>query len=249
MKLKHSIGQLALAVLACGVAIRAVTSPSRLWAAVVLSTALAACTLALVGALYARGPRRASCGGAAACGWIYLLVALGPWSREQVGPHLATGAAIDLLFGAVRSFDPTWDVMKLQQAQQDLEAEMQRMSKLAGGLQNDPGIVQPDGKWMGGIQLKGDWMEVLQSRAEQLRVLRERYEADTAEDPGNRWAAWTRPAWISSNGGPASAWDTFQRIGHGLFAIAFALAGGAFGRFMAKPDPAEGGLPGHPPAG
>ncbi|HEV3164060.1 MAG TPA: hypothetical protein VGZ22_08515, partial [Isosphaeraceae bacterium] len=61
------------------------------------STALAACAIGTLGAIFRRGPRRAFWAGFAILGWGYLALAFGPWFASSVRPHLLTTRLFDLL--------------------------------------------------------------------------------------------------------------------------------------------------------
>jgi hypothetical protein len=221
MKLKHSIGQLALAILGFGVAFRALTTPSALWGAIILSLALAICTLAAVGGFFARGPRQAAFGGAAICGWAYLFASLGPWAQEEVGPHLITSAAIDLLSTAIRGPSPTEKLLGLLKTRDELRLQMKLIVGTARNPQQDPAMQRMKGKY-----------EVIQAALEKHGVP----DDDAIEvDRVDRWAVWTEPDLFMSTTAEVSASPNFQWIAHGTFAF----AGAAFGRFVARPAPAE----------
>lgn len=222
MKFKHSIGQLVLAIVGFGLIFRAVTAPSAIWGAVILSLALSICTLAAVGGLCARGPRRASYGGAAICGWAYLLVSLGPWAKEQIGPHLVTSAVIDLFSATVRGPAPTDEkLVTLLNTRDELRLTMKKVNRASGNS----------------VQSKA-MMQRLEDEYQSIQAAVEKYGVQEDEAGGqDRWVAWTRPDLFLPTGADVSASPNFQRIGHSLFAIAFAFVGGAFGRFVARADP------------
>lgn len=235
MMLKLSVGQLALAVLACGVAARAISSPTPLWGVAILSSAVAVCSLALLGALFARGPRRASFAIAAACGWAYLFASLGPWASERIAPALVTGAAIDRLFNAIRRSDTIREMLHLQIEMQHLAMMRRRIARSTSDPQKDPEFLRVR-----------EEAEKLRSEIVRLGAIRERYVADTEADPDDPWSSWNRLDWGGPRTGHVPPSKPFRRIGHGLFAIAFALAGGAFGRFIAGRGAADEARPADP---
>jgi hypothetical protein len=89
-----SMGLVALAA----VGMAALTNPTRLAASLVFSLDLIVFVAAGFAAFCLRGRGRTVCGGFAACGTIYLLLSLGPWSEEWSARHLATTAIIDLAY-------------------------------------------------------------------------------------------------------------------------------------------------------
>jgi hypothetical protein len=93
-----SIAGLMFAVLWTAVAIAALRTPSRLWAAVLLSAILAALTFSLLGALHARGPSRAFWSGFAISGWLFFAVHYAPWLDEHLGPCLVSTSLCDVAY-------------------------------------------------------------------------------------------------------------------------------------------------------
>ena len=65
------------------------------------SLAIGTLTAAMLAGVYRRGKRRAFWIGFASCGWVYLLLALGPWSESLVAPFLITTAILDLIYPKV----------------------------------------------------------------------------------------------------------------------------------------------------
>jgi hypothetical protein len=95
---RFSIAHLMLLIIIFGLGFAALHSPSALLASVWFSATLAALTLAVLAAVYRRGAQRAFWVGFASCGWVYFVLALGPWLHVVVGSFLVTTAALELLY-------------------------------------------------------------------------------------------------------------------------------------------------------
>jgi hypothetical protein len=65
------------------------------------SVAMAFLTVAIIGAIHARGPARPFWSGFAIGGWMYLLLQYGPFCESQVGPYTFPSAVLDLLHAAI----------------------------------------------------------------------------------------------------------------------------------------------------
>jgi hypothetical protein len=93
---KLSISALMSVVLFTGIGFAALSHPTRLWAALLLNLAGAISTVAILPALFARGPRRAFWAGFAIAGWISLIMNSGSY----VGADSETlpNAALDILY-------------------------------------------------------------------------------------------------------------------------------------------------------
>lgn len=167
MKLKHSIGQLALVVLACGVAFRAIASPSALWAAVAFGLATAIGTLAPVGAACGRGRGRAACIGAATCGWAYLLAIYGPWTATEIGPRLPTNACIDLLYASIHRADPAESKeVALRRAERAMQMAKYRQLMTNAQLDPSPANEASLASYRAKIAELDDWILIAESLGE-----------------------------------------------------------------------------------
>ena len=107
-RIRCSIANLLLVVLFTGIALAALRSGSALWGSLLFTAAVAALLVAVVGAVYCRDQRRAFWLGFALFGWGYLLLGLVPEARSQ----LATTALLDVLharvFGRSEPAQFTW---------------------------------------------------------------------------------------------------------------------------------------------
>jgi hypothetical protein len=100
-RMRVSIAGILVWVALLGVGFAALRNPSLLWSNALFSVALGTLTLAVLAAVYRRGRRRAFWVGFATCGWVYLLLALGPANESLWSPYLVTTAILDVLFEQV----------------------------------------------------------------------------------------------------------------------------------------------------
>jgi hypothetical protein len=100
-RMRFSIASLLVWVALLGVGIAALRSGSPLWANALFSLAIGMLTLAILAAVYRKGRRRAFWVGFASCGWVYLILSLGPDHESLTSPFLITTAILDLLYSKV----------------------------------------------------------------------------------------------------------------------------------------------------
>jgi hypothetical protein len=100
-RLRFSIASLLVWVALLGVGIAALRSGSPLWGNALFSLAIGMLTIAILAAVYRKGRRRAFWVGFATCGWVYILLSLGPDSDALASPLLITTAILDLLYPKV----------------------------------------------------------------------------------------------------------------------------------------------------
>jgi hypothetical protein len=81
-----------------GVSLAAFRSPSQLWASITLSASVSMLTISILLAIYRCGRVRAFWVGFATCGWVYLVLTLGPWFEYRIGPALTTTALLDFMY-------------------------------------------------------------------------------------------------------------------------------------------------------
>jgi hypothetical protein len=107
-----SIAALMALVLISGIGLAALSRPSQLAAAFVFSVATVLLTVAILGAIHARGTARAFWSGFAIGGWMYLFLQYGPYCEAQIGAHTLPSAALDLLYAVLAPPQPqtgaTW---------------------------------------------------------------------------------------------------------------------------------------------
>ncbi len=97
-----TIAGLLLLIAACALGAAALKNPTVLWAQLMLTLALTSLLLATLAAIVGRGDRSFAIG-FAVLGWIYLLLALGPWFGQQFGPWLLSSRIAEE--GYVRLFE------------------------------------------------------------------------------------------------------------------------------------------------
>ena len=94
---RFSIRGLMLGIVLLAIALVALRTPSRFWANVWFSLALAGVTLAVPAALCTRDGDQAFWCGFATCGWVYFVVSLGPWIAPEASHQLLTTTALDIV--------------------------------------------------------------------------------------------------------------------------------------------------------
>jgi hypothetical protein len=199
---RFSIASLLAWVALLGLGIAALRSGSPLWANAWFSLAIGALTVAILAAVYRRGSRRAYWVGFASCGWVYMLLALGPWNESLVGPYLVTTAVLDLLYPHVVPPDAP--------------------APAAGGTTTTPAPSAMVRAGQGGMKV---W-------------LTGGFGGMAAPfPPRSPWASWTETdretGFGTRLGGVSySIPFSFRRIGHSLFCLLAALAGGALTRHL-----------------
>jgi hypothetical protein len=77
-----------------GVAAAAMAWPNSWWLSGVVTASIIAWLTGVLAAIYSRPERRALVVGAVIAGFLYVVFALGPWFRGQVGPWLVTTQAL-----------------------------------------------------------------------------------------------------------------------------------------------------------
>lgn len=216
---RFSIANLLLFIVALGVSFAALRNPSQLWANAWFSVALATLTIAVLAAVYRRGKRRAFWVGFASCGWLYLVLALGPWLESAVGSFLVTTAILDVVYPQIVPAPPP-------------PASSAPASGMGGGMPGGTMMTAPGtgfgayapppsapGMMGSGMMMTGGAM--------------------SAVPPPSAWSNWTVPDQYTGLGEsignvPLVSSEPFRRIGHSLFALLCALLGGALARRFAS---------------
>jgi hypothetical protein len=206
---KPTIAALMVVIFIAALGFAALSRPSRLWAAVMFSTATAMLTLALVGALCASGRARAGYLGFAVTGWTYLLLQYGPFFETQVGPYTLPTAILDVAYPI---FVPQ-EVVTPSPAPPPGAGGMMTGMMLgtgqyiaAGGAAGPPGGSGPAGVFTPASPLG-------------------------PTSPLQAWTAIDRGFW-----GGTSTCGSFYRIGHSLFALVIACVGAIIARRMSRRD-------------
>ena len=94
------------------VAAAAMKNPSTLWTQTIVTAALTSLMLASLAALVRRGERSFAIG-FAVFGWTYLVLSLGPWFEEHVGPWLLTSRAADEVYARFVHKDTNTEMLEL----------------------------------------------------------------------------------------------------------------------------------------
>lgn len=98
MRPRISIARLLGFIVAFGVGLAALRSPSNLWANVLSTAALAALVVAVINVAYSGGRVRAFWAGFLIAGGTYFLVSSAPFLRDAIGARLVTVALLDILY-------------------------------------------------------------------------------------------------------------------------------------------------------
>lgn len=221
----RSIAGLMVVVASVGLGVAALSRPSRLWGAVLFSSATAILLGAVLAAVLGKGRRRAFWAGFAIFGWGYLALQYGPWFETQVGPYTLPTALLDVLYPVVAPTPPNGvttgatfvTFFQPQPVTAMLQGSIAAVPAMPGGSGGPGSPVSISGP---GTPATISWATV----------------------PGqNAWAAWTeldvRQPWQGTLT-PAS----FYRIGHSLLSLLTAVIGGLIALRIAQRDrsrPAE----------
>jgi len=95
---RFTIAGLMVLTLFVGVAVAALRSASDEWASVLFTLTIVMLAIAVLGALFRQGQRRAFWTGFALFGWGYLLVCFGHWFATEVNPHLVTTKLLERVY-------------------------------------------------------------------------------------------------------------------------------------------------------
>jgi len=96
---KLSIAGLMGLVLFSAIGFAALSHPTRIWAALLMSSVSAIMTVAVLPAVFMRGPRRAFWTGFAIGGWVYLV--MNPGTYGGAAPTPLPNAGLDFLYDLV----------------------------------------------------------------------------------------------------------------------------------------------------
>jgi hypothetical protein len=137
-------------VLVCSICLAALRNANELWAGILLLLTLTMLGISLLGIFYLRGEDRAWWLGYSLFGGGYMLLAFGPWFREQVGPSLGTTQVVNLVYckvtestlapGTVSS-----DVEKLQAEYEASRARLANIQRIVRS-KSDPSIKSAQGR-------------------------------------------------------------------------------------------------------
>jgi hypothetical protein len=235
-RLRFSIASLLMLILVTGLGLAALRSPSRLWAGVLINLDLAVLTIAVIGAIYRRGAKRAYWLGLALGGWLYFILGFCPWFTTELGPQLLTTALLDILYPRVA---PSGEQENLAPANQPLvmppappapvgvlytaPPAPQPAPSPSAPMGPAPPIGAPTGAASGVIATPPiSWSVGTPASAPTMAW------TATPLPPRDPWSLWTEPDRTSGVGATVGSIamvspDAFRRIGHALFTLLIGL--------------------------
>jgi hypothetical protein len=105
--LRFSVAGLMAVVLLPGLGLGALRANSEVWASAMFTGAVVLFSASVVGAIVGSGITRSMSTGMAVFGWVYLIIAFGPWTKDATGPPpLLTSALLEYLQDYVVSETP-----------------------------------------------------------------------------------------------------------------------------------------------
>ena len=105
--LRFSVAGLMAIVLLLALGLAALRANSEFWASAIFTAVVILLSASVVGAIVARGLTQSTSTGMAVFGWIYLVIAFGPWAKDTIGsPPLLTSALLEYLQDYVVSDTP-----------------------------------------------------------------------------------------------------------------------------------------------
>jgi hypothetical protein len=220
-RFRFSIASLLVLILVTGLGLAALRSPSWLWAGVMINLDLAVLTIAVLGAIYRRGTKRAYWLGLALGGWIYFSLGFCPWLTTELGPQLLTTALLDILYPRV-----TLSEERVQPV----------LPYLPRGPQ--PGDVGPL-PLQPAAPPSAAMMPAPTPAAPPQNFLNPSSAWSPDVPPRDPWSAWTEPDRSSGVGMAVGnvvlvSPEAFRKIGHALFTLLIALIAAEAARSFAS---------------
>jgi hypothetical protein len=207
-RMRFSIAGLVIYVALFAVGFAAIRNPSSLWASTLFSVTLSTLSLAVLAAVYRRARRRAFWVGFAFCGWLYLIMTLGPGLDSLVGNHLLSTAILEMIYHRLAPVPPAavGAIGALGTASTRSATTLGRLTLIDARIVRTGGFGGPPAP---SIPPPNPW------------------EAWTAvdRDPGDL------PIHVSGVVFLVSP-EPYHRIGHSLMCLLVALAGGAVARLL-----------------
>jgi hypothetical protein len=241
MKLgRFSLATLLRAVGACGFGMACLMYASAPWASGLYSVALALLVLALIGIASRAGTRRAFWTGFAIAGWIYLLLATGPWFHDSIARRLSTTRLLAGLYPILIPrerqpllYDRTASIsVRMGSTLTSLtQSDTDRLRREGGNVYvTRPGEAGPS-LLVGTAQfteLAGSGVANIQiSQAEYARISQEfalQNDVFLELPPINPFAGFGSSRPVEP--------DQFDEVGHALFTLLISWLGGAASRYM-----------------
>ena len=215
-RFRFSMLSLMLTVFIVAVGFAALRSAAPLWAGVATTVTLGALVFGIVGILFGQARLRVFWGGFVVCGWAYLVFVFAPWFNHQAGGYLVTTFLLEYLHPKLaKSIAPKYD---------------------PPGTGNTKIWPRPDNKfWVDGQvvpknQLAGRILQVSAKRNQTVAFV----YTDTGTVPQSVSQAVTlaikQGSVINTVVNQFLPIDpnrhSFERVGHSLFTLLIALAGG-----------------------
>lgn len=219
-KARSSIARLMSLVLACGVGVAALHSPTPLWTATIYTLALALLGLAVPGLIYRTGPRRAFWVGFAAFGWGYWFLALSPWIGDQVRPHLFATTLLNDFRTLISTGRSPFD--------EDIQAAIRKT------FLEDTRTIQLTTRLEAADQKVARVERRVRNAQDPTRVAAVRERDAVEQEYQALWQSMymmlVKNRSVPPAGSPLDDSPRLERIGHSLFALLMALGGGFVAR-------------------
>jgi hypothetical protein len=209
-RIRLSIATLLAGIALFGVAFTALIHPSPLWGNAAYSMTLATLTIAVLAAIYGRGPRRAFRVGFSTCGWVYFLAIFGPEPLSNFGSNLVTTAILDIFY--------PYTTPRIGGG-----AALTPARQLYDEVVDDGSIILA-GAFGGGPAVPPPVRETLMAQ----RVRAGAFGGVPAVPPPTPWEIWTKPDRTTRF--KQSSPLIYRQIGHSMFCLIFALIGGVLTR-------------------
>jgi hypothetical protein len=104
---RFSVAGLMGVVLLLALGMAALRANSDFWASTLFTGVVLLLSVSVIAAMATRGTARSTWTGMAVFGWVYLVIAFGPWTKEAIGPPpLVTSILLDYLQDYVVSETP-----------------------------------------------------------------------------------------------------------------------------------------------
>jgi hypothetical protein len=186
------------------IACASLRSASEIWASAAFTATLGVLLLSVVGLIFRHRASRAFWGGFALMGWSYLFLVFGPWCRENAGPQLLTTKLLEYV-----------------------HPKLQRSAPPSLAVTLGVPAVGSNGWTAGGARLPANTATI--SNAD--------FDGDGMPDlvvtggaPAPMWT--TSTVTFSPTVTLASSPQHFMQVGHSLWALLLASAGGLLARYF-----------------
>jgi hypothetical protein len=241
---RFSIAGLLGAAGLCAFGLACLLQASTPWAGATYSLTLGFLTVALVGVACRTGERRAFWVGFAICGWIYMMLATGPWIRNLVGDRLATTRLLDWAYPRLIPAErQTWiysSRVHIFEVQGQILGEMpttwvlnqggERVDVWVNKKEEEAATLLIDDIHVAGAATSGTMLTgvVLHADSNQLARLKRAQAAGMTFILKHHIHSPFAPLWST----PPITDDDFRDVGHSWFGLLWAWIGGWVGRYF-----------------